>query len=160
KIPYDPQTGLMAKANDPATWADATTAGAHFVTASPPGVLGGIGLQLTKIAHELQLCGVDLDGCIPKPDAPIAPWAQDIIDEFKSYAEVSPSGTGVKIYFFFPTNRLAWMRVEMGTSWSRLWQRAKPADGSKTPGIELHLGNRYFAFTANRVITSPETINL
>jgi hypothetical protein len=45
------------------------------------------------------IAGVDLDGCRNPETGAIAPWAQRIIDDFASYTEVSPSGTGVKIYF-------------------------------------------------------------
>jgi putative DNA primase/helicase len=38
---------------------------------------------------------LDLDDCIV--DGEIAPWAQDILVECDSYAEFSPSGTGIHI---------------------------------------------------------------
>lgn len=43
------------------------------------------------------LCGIDLDDCYYNHR--LEDWAREIVLKFGSYAEVSPSGTGVKIYF-------------------------------------------------------------
>ena len=42
--------------------------------------------------------GIDLDGCRDKLTGDIEPWAQKLIDRFATYTEVSPSGTGVKMF--------------------------------------------------------------
>lgn len=83
------------------------------------------------------LCGIDLDGCI-NADGSYQEWATEILVMFqgKAYAEISPSGTGVKI-----------------------WTRAKKPEGAlcrKTMGegktlIECYDKNRWFAVTG-RVI--------
>ena len=41
--------------------------------------------------------GIDLDDCRNPETGEIAAWAQEIIDRFDSYTEVSPTGTGVRI---------------------------------------------------------------
>jgi Family of unknown function (DUF5906) len=41
---------------------------------------------------------VDLDGCLDPETQTIEPWAQEWIDKFDTYAEFSPSGTGIKIF--------------------------------------------------------------
>jgi hypothetical protein len=41
-------------------------------------------------------CGVDLDDCVT-PQGEVKAWAQAIIDNLDTYAEISPSGTGVKL---------------------------------------------------------------
>ena len=41
-------------------------------------------------------CGIDLDDCIT--DGKYTPEAIWILDKLKSYSEISPSGTGVKIW--------------------------------------------------------------
>jgi primase-polymerase (primpol)-like protein len=42
--------------------------------------------------------GVDLDNCRGRETGEIADWAKEIIRGLASYTEVSPSGTGVKIW--------------------------------------------------------------
>src|SRR5262249_52810503 len=42
--------------------------------------------------------GVDLDGCRDPDTGELADWAKRVLAELSSYAEVSPSGTGVKVF--------------------------------------------------------------
>src|SRR4051794_3309549 len=49
------------------------------------------------IRDEEDLVGVDLDKCLEPESGEITPWAGQIIERLDSYAEVSPSLTGVKI---------------------------------------------------------------
>src|SRR5277367_6851178 len=58
---------------------------------------GGVGIVLAGLADGRSLGGIDLDGCLV--DGGLLPWAQEIVEEVASYTEVSPSGTGVKIFF-------------------------------------------------------------
>ena len=44
------------------------------------------------------LIGVDLDGCRDIETGEIAEWATKIIDLLDSYTEISPSGTGIRIF--------------------------------------------------------------
>ena len=39
----------------------------------------------------------DVDGCVH--DGKLDEWAQEIVDELDSYTELSPSGTGIHIFF-------------------------------------------------------------
>jgi hypothetical protein len=87
KEPINPRTGELAKANDPETWADHTKA----VSTVELYGLNGIGFMFSK---DDPFVGVDLDGCIK--DGEIAPWALNIVGKLDSYAEISPSGTGIK----------------------------------------------------------------
>ena len=52
-------------------------------------VYSGIGLVLTE---EDPYTGVDLDNCVNRKTGKVKPWAQEIIDYFDSYTEISPSG--------------------------------------------------------------------
>lgn len=91
KIPIDAKTGHAGKSNDPETWApfdvavermesDATVSGIAFVfTADDP------------------FAGVDLDSCRDPKSGELTNWAEEIVNAFGSYCEVSPSGTGVKV---------------------------------------------------------------
>jgi hypothetical protein len=50
---------------------------------------------------ESPLGGMDLDGCVEPQTGEIKPWAREIIDSAATYAEISPSGTGVKLIGHF-----------------------------------------------------------
>ena len=166
KIPYSPITGRMAKADDPSTWGTAAQALKTWVQskdlAEP---YAGVGLELADLATGLpakhqglaRLGGIDFDGCIPKSDE-MLDWASTMVDWLDSYHEVSPSGTGCKLFFTYKAADLPALREAMGTQWSRLWKRPKPADGSKAQAIKLHLGNWYFTWTNRRFSDAPEVI--
>lgn len=88
KVPYNPITGDLAKANDSATWTDYDTC----VAAVERGEHAGIGFEFAT-----PFVGVDLDHCRNSETGEIDDWAQEIIDHLNSYTEASPSGTGVHI---------------------------------------------------------------
>src|SRR5918999_6054783 len=90
KIPYSPITGERASSTAPETW----TGYEEAMRAYKEEGYGGIGFVFTP---EDDLCGVDLDGCLDPQTGEIEGWAQEIIDELDSYAEISPSGTGVHV---------------------------------------------------------------
>ena len=58
----------------------------------------GIGIELGDLGDGTHLAGLDLDSCL-SGDGALAPWAQSILDVAPSYTEISPSGTGVKVFF-------------------------------------------------------------
>ena len=89
KIPVDAKTGLPAKSNDPATWASHEKAQA--ARKNDPS-LAGLGFMLGD-----GFAGVDLDACIDEAGE-IQPWASNVISELPTYCEISPSGTGVKLF--------------------------------------------------------------
>ena len=90
KVPRSPLTGEKAKSTDPQTWASYDEA----VNAYRVHGHHGIGFVFTP---EDGLCGVDLDGCLDPKSGEMEPWAQEAIEELDSYAEISPSGTGVHV---------------------------------------------------------------
>ena len=83
--------GRKAKSNDPATWADFDAA----LAACRGRKLDGIGYVFAVDGSE---AGVDLDDCRDAATGEVQSWAADLIATLDSYAEVSPSGTGVKVY--------------------------------------------------------------
>jgi primase-polymerase (primpol)-like protein len=48
--------------------------------------------------HSNNLTGIDLDKCRDAVTGVIAEWALAIVRRLDSYTEVSPSGTGLRIY--------------------------------------------------------------
>jgi hypothetical protein len=87
KEPINPRNNTLAKADSPETWASYSAAVAAVETYG----LAGIGFVFTQADS---FVGVDLDDCVT--DGEIAPWAQTIVDSLDSYAEISPSGKGIK----------------------------------------------------------------
>lgn len=88
KVPYRDHTS-KAKSNDPSTWQqfDRLPLGNGFAGA---GLFLGDGRQ-----------GVDLDVCI-NTDGKLEDWAAELVDRLDSYTEISPSGRGLKIFFYGP----------------------------------------------------------
>jgi primase-polymerase (primpol)-like protein len=114
KVPYSPLNGHKAKADDPTTWgtrAEAEAAVPRLVN----GAGGGIGLQLGTLGDGRAIGGIDLDTC-RAADGTLEPWAAEVVSRIGSYTEVSPSGTGAKVFFTFPAVELASLRTIMGKS--------------------------------------------
>ena len=91
KCPIDPNTGRGAGSTDPDTWASFEQAFAACQSHS----FAGFGFVFTP---EAGFCGIDLDNCIEADTGKPKPWASRIVERMNSYAEVSPSGAGVKIF--------------------------------------------------------------
>lgn len=125
KAPYQ-ANGTSAKSNDPKTWTDFETAIARWSV----GMWDGIGFVFTP---NDPFVGIDLDDCRDVATGQVADWAKAIILGFASYAEVSPSGTGVKI----------WCR---GT-----WGDGKRVSIPGGGGIEVYDRGRYFCVTGKQL---------
>ena len=155
KMPYAPNgaDSLKARANAPETWGTRAAAEMRASRLDKPFGAGGVGIEFTQLADGRATAGIDLDSCRDPETGAIAPWAQDVIDGFASYTEVSPSQTGVKIFFLYRTEDLASIRAAFGATiegkpkHSALW--ARRGEGDHPPAIELHISNRYFAVTGN-----------
>src|SRR3712207_1983971 len=127
KVPFDATTGKAARSDDPATWAmfdDACRAYRQRHHA-------GIGYVF---AADDPYVGIDLDDCI-EADGRLADWAQAIVATLATYTEVSPSGTGVK-----------------------LWVIGSIPGSVKTKQIEIYAERRYFTVTGQQLPGTPATI--
>lgn len=142
KLPYQAMGG-MAKADDPSNWLDRATAAAVAERLPRAHGSGGVGIMLGNHAG-LAIGGIDLDTCFAA-SGDLERWAAEVIERFGSYAEVSPSGTGVKIFFTYDAAALVPLRDVMGSDWGKQFKRRTDAD--HPPAIELYLGNRFFAVT-------------
>lgn len=146
KVPYSPASGRKASTTDPATWGTRAEAEARARV-----IGGGIGIVLSELVdgRGSALVGVDLDACRDPSTGTVAPWAAEIAARVGTYAEVSPSGTGIKLFGLVPLPGLpallAAVGVECGRQkWGRKWTRGKGRHG---PAVELYLGQRFFAVT-------------
>lgn len=86
-----PGVGLTNWANE--GWVDFDTAMAAYN--SRRDVYGGVGFVMSKNPG---VTGVDLDKCRNPQTGEIASWAAEIIARLDSYTEVSPSGTGLRVF--------------------------------------------------------------
>lgn len=110
--------GSAASSTDPSTWTDFDSACDGLIM----GDYDGLGLVLGSDVH-----GIDLDDC-RMPDGSLTPLADEVLARVQGYAEVSPSGTGIKVFAL--TN----------------------LDSSRTKkdvGVELYRDGRYFTVTGH-----------
>src|SRR5688572_11547247 len=91
KLPLAPRTGEVADAHDPIVWTDFATACRRAGE-----IQGCAGLGYVFVEGD-GLVGIDLDDCVDEQGRP-TPEAMDIVRRFGTYAEISPSGTGVKLF--------------------------------------------------------------
>ena len=110
--------GSAASSTDPSTWTDFDTACDGLIM----GDYDGLGLVLGADVH-----GIDLDDC-RIPDGSLTALAEEVLDRVQGYAEVSPSGTGIKV---FALTNLDQSRTK------------------KAVGVELYLNGRYFTVTGH-----------
>lgn len=125
KLPFDPRTGRLAKANDPTTWATYDEA---YSYAERNGLIqnhtGGIGFEFSD-----GYAGIDLDNVV-LPDGSLKDYAIDVVQTMDSYTEYSPSGKGLHILFKLTGNK------KIGTKNNKL-------------DIEFYNHSRYFTVTGN-----------
>jgi hypothetical protein len=150
KLPYC-TARRKAKANDPRTWLTRKAAEAVEKQLPKPYGIGGVGLEFTQLDDGRGVAGIDLDSCRDPETGRIQPWAQELIDGFASYTEVSPSKTGVKVFYLYGLKDLSTIQAAIGFNvkgtpkHSLLWARSTGEDHPEA--IELHISNRYFAVT-------------
>ena len=157
KVPYG-ANGKRAKADDPATWLTRAAASA-LAQKLINGAGGGIGYQLGDHGGDLHIVGVDLDSC-RNADGSLTPWAHAILDVIPSYCEISPSGGGVKLFFYIASEDVRPFLDRIGVdpqSWGcRRSVGEKSADHG--PAIEFYASARYFAVTGNLWSGAPNKI--
>ncbi len=90
KKPVSPHDGRPGSSTNPATWGFFEQA----MEAVHRHRLDGVGFVLSDDDH---YTAIDLDGCRDPETGEIAEWAEKVVDRFRSYTEVSPSGTGLYI---------------------------------------------------------------
>ena len=124
-----------AKSNDPATWAPF----AEVKGAFDPKRHDGPGFVFRA---DDPFTGIDLDGCRDPKTGAVSEWAKEIVLKLDSYAEVSPSGTGVKIFVRGESPFATGRKIELPNA-ERVCE--------KQPAIELYNRGRYFAVTGLRL---------
>ena len=93
KVPVDADTGGFAKSTDLDTWVSFATALAFHERADTD--TDGVGF----VVHDGNtVLGLDLDDCRDPDTGDLEAWADDLLDDVPTYAEVSPSGTGLRLF--------------------------------------------------------------
>lgn len=111
--------GNAAKTNESSTWCSFDTA----TNALSNSNYDGIGFVLSDEIH-----GIDLDDCRDPQTGELSALALDVLEHIQGYAEVSPSGTGIKIFAKTDLDR----------------NRVK-----HDQGVELYNAGRYFTVTGH-----------
>lgn len=134
KVPYRvDRPDRRAASTDPETWATFEAA----VEAYLGGKADGIGFVFTDGDP---YAGVDLDRCRDRETGELAAWAKEFLATLAGYAEVSPSGTGVKVF----------VRARWGDRGHKL-----PYRGGV---VERYHAGRYFTVTGRRLPDCPGAI--
>jgi primase-polymerase (primpol)-like protein len=138
KLPINPVTRRLASAPNPADWSRFEIAAARMQLGDEfGGQYSGLGFCF---AVGDGIVGIDLDRVRDPQTGVIAPWAASLVNRCGSYAEVSPSKTGVKLW--------GWGRWAGGAKNSVLL-----VDGS---GLEVFQGGAgFFAVTGKQFEESP-----
>ena len=132
KPPIDPHTGGYAKSDDSATWGTYEQA----TKRAKSGGLPGAGFMLGE--NDGDLTGYDLDNCRNPKTGWIKPWAREILSLGETYAEVSPSGTGIRVIARGKTDKSF---------------KYDPAS------VEVYRDGRYLTITGEHLEGTPDTIN-
>jgi putative DNA primase/helicase len=129
KVPVCPRTGANASPTDRATWGTFT----HALDRCARDNLAGVGFVLTS---EDSFVGIDLDHCRHSETGLIEDWAAKIVVELRTYTEISPSGTGLRL----------------------LVQGKLPPGGRRRGDVEMYDTARYLTITGDHLEGTPLTI--
>ncbi len=143
KIPYV-SASRKAEADNPATWLSHDQA-ASVAKEIVNGSGGGVGIELGK-CDDKHLIGIDLDTCRNPETGSAEPWAVEVITQFYSYTEISPSRRGFKVFGLVNPSDVPELRAMMRTA--EHGRQFKRKDGTDhPPAIELYVSNRFFTVT-------------
>ncbi|PTE79279.1 phage/plasmid primase, P4 family [Staphylococcus gallinarum] len=123
KRPYNPNTNEMAKSNDESTWVSFEDAASQSLN------YDGIGFffKAPYVGIDLDKVGNEIEAYLEEPDT------DNIISEFinvlETYAEISPSGTGIHL----------------------ITKGELPPRGRRRGNVEIYDTGRFFTMTGNQI---------
>ncbi len=129
KVPCDVH-GYSMDSQSPENWQNFATV-IHIAT--------NRGYGIGFVFNNDGLNGFDFDDCRNPENGYIEGWAQDFVKVLASYSEVSPSGTGLKVF----------VRGEMPAQFDKQYTRP---EGGET---EVYATGRFFTVTGQRVENTP-----
>lgn len=127
KVPRSPRTGRRCDPTDPANWADLNTA----LAAADAFSCSGVGFSL---AGDRSVTCIDLDHVLHGGE--VEEEFRWIVEGASSYAEVSPSGDGLHVWFLGPKPEGA--------------DRVRGPRGTSGEQVEMYDHDRYITVTGNR----------
>ena len=155
KIPKDPATGDNAKVpSDPSTYG--TLDDAIKCSEAMRGK-GGVGIVLGPIDNEHHLVGIDLNSCRDPNTETIADWAAEVINRFDTYAEISPSETGIKLFFQIRAGDLKNMHALLGRNQKGELLTRKTFAAGEHREVAMDTA-RFYAVTGKRLQGCPEIL--
>jgi hypothetical protein len=130
KPPRNARTGGLASSTNPKSWSPFGVALAAYLKEG----LDGVGFVLhCRTGDDEVIVAIDLDHCRDPQSGAIELWAKKVIEAINSYTEVSPSGTGIRIF-------LRGRRLERGR---------------KKGHVEVYCTARYVTVTGQHVEGTP-----
>jgi hypothetical protein len=152
KVPKNPATGNNAQVpTNSATYGTRAAAEQRFAKFEAKGAEGGIGIVLSVLANGWHLAGIDLDSCIEGNS--IAYWAVTIIERFNTYAEISPSRTGVKLFFVMNAADFDKLLNLLGQRTRKAWSIGEHRE------VAIDTA-RFYAVTEQCLTNNPTTLRL
>lgn len=136
KIPVD-VSGGFASSTDPDTWVSFQEAADHHTDESTD--TDGIGFVATEGD---MIVGGDLDDCRDPDSGELEDWAADVLEAVDTYAEVSPSGTGLR---WFGVGRMPDGKTRSGI---------EGAEGH----FEMYQEGRYLTVTGHHADLTPSDV--
>lgn len=134
KVPYTPESKHRASVSKLATWRSLNAAFGSCQRGVGELRFDGIGFVFSD---NDPFWGIDLDNCRDSWTGQLTPAAEEIVRTMDTYTEVSPSGTGVKLF----------------------GKGAAPYVGRRSGWVEFYPEGRYFTVTMNHVEGTPGSIN-
>jgi putative DNA primase/helicase len=96
KPPVNVRTGARGSSTKPRTWSSFAEAFAAYQR----GEIDGIGFVLGELDDGRILTGIDLDSCRDPQSGEVSETAKSVVELVNTYTEVSPTGTGIKLFCF------------------------------------------------------------
>lgn len=127
KPPVNPHNGFAASHSNPSTWGSHKQATAAVKRYG----LAGVGYVLSD---DDDYTGIDIDKCRGAETGKIEDWAQEVLALAETYAEISPSGTGVRMF---------------------VRGKIDKAIKSDVARVEIYGAQRYLTITGNHVEGTP-----
>jgi putative DNA primase/helicase len=147
KPPISAKTLRNASSTNPATWATFDEALAAIGKTAVYKDTKGEQLEVTLAGvgfaglEQTDLTGIDIDDCVNAETGEIKQYALDVVELFNSYAEISPSGTGIRIFI-------------KGEKPKRAWSGNKGGDYE----LEVYDSGRYLTVTGHHLAGTPREI--
>jgi hypothetical protein len=148
KVPYiATRTAVRAKVNDPTTWSTFDQACLAYDD-DQKGAQRFDGLMFAMTADD-EIVGIDFDHCFVTRGGKSVPHpvVTDFIESTSSYAEITPSGEGVRVLITAPGGKPEWSK-----------HKATIEDGSPGVTVEVYDDKRFFTITGYIMQSIPAPI--